>query len=171
MDIILLKNVNKLRECRCNIDTLFILHALDSLVQHLLNDCSKIGSCLAFRHLIEIHKYGNKRRLSVGRHQRNNLILDHLYATIDFFFYTKLRNFVDLLLIEFQSNGLKFFTNLLTELLTAYLYKRCKVRKRNTLSAVLGTCDLCNGLCCNIAGSRETLRRIDTSLADYRSVL
>ena len=45
------------------------------------------------------------------------------------------------------------------------------MRQGNTLSAVLGTCNLRDCLCGNIAGSGKALRRIDHRLADDRTVL
>ena len=39
-------HIYELWECRCDIYTLFVLYALYSLVQHLLNDCGKICLCL-----------------------------------------------------------------------------------------------------------------------------
>ena len=100
MDVVLLEHIDQLREGWCNEYTFLILDTLDSLVQHLLDDCCKVGSCLTFRYFVKIHKYGNKRRLSIGRHQCDNLILDHLHATVDLFLDTKLCDLIDLLLVE-----------------------------------------------------------------------
>ena len=100
MDVVLLEHIDQFREGRCNKHAFLILDTLDSLMQHLLDDCCKVGSCLAFRYFVKIHKYGNKRCLSIGRHQCDDLILDHLHATVDFFLDTEFCNLVDLLLIK-----------------------------------------------------------------------
>ena len=171
MDIILLQHIDQFRECRCNVHTLLILHTLNSLVQHLLNDCCQVRLGLSLRHFIQIHEYCDKRRLSVCGHKCNDLILDHLHTAVNLFLNPKLCNLVDLLFIQFQPDRLKLLPHLCTELFTADLYKRSQVGQGNTLSAILRTGDLRNSLCGNVAGSREALRRIDHRLTDDRSVL
>ena len=81
--IVLLQNIDQLRECRCNVNTLFIFDAKDPLTQDFLCHKCKIIPHLSLRHLVQIHKYGNKRCLSIGGHQCNHLILDHLDTLFD----------------------------------------------------------------------------------------
>ena len=81
--IVLLQNIDQLRECRGNVNTLFIFDAKNSLTQNFLGHKCKIIPHLSLRHLVQIHKNGNKRCLSIGGHQCDHLILDHLDTLFD----------------------------------------------------------------------------------------
>ena len=98
-------------------------------MEHLLDHCGKIIAKLAFRYLIQIHKYRDKRCLSVCRHQCDHLILDHLHTTVDLFFHTDLRNFIDFILSRCHSDCFQFCADLLTVFFTADLYERCQMGK------------------------------------------
>ena len=127
MNVILFQHIDQLWKSRCDKYTFFILDTFDSLVKHFLNDCCKIGSRLSFRYLVQIHKYSNKWSLSIRCHQCDDLILDHLHTTVDFFFYTQLCYFVDFFFVKIQSDCLEFPAHLYTEFFTADLYKWCKM--------------------------------------------
>ena len=140
-------------------------------MKHLLDHCCQIVPKLSLRHLIQIHKHRDKRSLSIGRHQRDDLILDHLHTAVNLLFDPHFRHLVDFLFRRLDSGSLKLLAHLLAELLTAHLHKRSQMGQGNTLSAVLGTCNLRDCLCGNVAGSGKALRRIDHRLADNRTVL
>ena len=127
MDIILFQHIDQFRERRRDKHTLFILHTLDPLVQHLLNNRREVIPCLSLRHFVQIHKDRDKRRLSVSGHQCDHLILDHLHAPVDLLLHAHFRNLVDLLLIHRKIRTVKFQPYLLSELFTAHLHKRRKV--------------------------------------------
>ena len=127
VNIILFEYVNQLRECRCNPYTLLILDTSDTLMKHLLDNRYKILSCLTFRYLINIHKYCNKRCLSICCHKRDNLVLNYLNTTVNFFLYTLFCDNIDLLLCYRDSCFFHLLANHTTEFLTADLHKRCKM--------------------------------------------
>ena len=171
MDIIFLKNVNKLREGWCDIYTFFVLNTKNTLVKHLFDNHSKVISCRTFLYFIKIHKYSNKRSLSICSHQGNNLILDNLYSLLYFFSYTHFCDFIYLLLINLHSLYFKLCTNVTTILLTADFNKWNQMGKCNTLSTILRTCNLCYCLCCNITCCRKALWLLNHNVADYCPVL
>ena len=129
MYIILFKNINQLRESRCNIHTLLILNSLDSLVEHLLDYAGKICLGLRIICLVKIHENSNKWSLPISSHQSNNLILNHLYTTIDFFFNSKLCNLIYLIFIQFKTSLYKLILDISSKLLSANLHKWCKMSK------------------------------------------
>ena len=135
--IILIKNIDKLRECGCDKHSLFILNSRDPLLKNLFYYERKIVTRLTLGNLIQIHKYSNKRSLSVRGHKSYHLILDHLHAALYLIKHAKLSHFIDPLLIKLKSRCFKLFLYLLPELFTTHLYKGRKMRKRNALSAVL----------------------------------
>ena len=108
-------------------DTLLILDTSDTLMKHLLDNRYKILSCLTFRYLINIHKYCNKRCLSICCHKRDNLVLNYLNTTVNFFLYTLFCDNIDLLLCYRDSCLFHLLANHTTEFLTADLHKRCKM--------------------------------------------
>ena len=171
VDVVLIQNIDELRECRCDPDTLLILDALNALSQHFLDDHREVISQLSFRHLIQIHIYCDERSLSVGRHERDDLILDHLNAAVDFLADAHLGDAVDLLFCRLHMRLGELLADFLAESLTADFYERNQMGQRDALSAVLGTGDLCNGLCRNVAGRREAVRLLDHRLGDDRAVL
>ena len=140
-------------------------------MKHLLDNRYKILSCLTFRYLINIHKYCNKRCLSICCHKRDNLILNYLNTTVNLFLYTLFCDKIDLLLCYRDSCFFHLLANHTTEFLTADLYKRCKMCQWNTLSAILWAGYLCDGLCCNVTCSGKALWLFKHSLTDYSAIL
>ena len=140
-------------------------------MEHLLNHRCKVITELSFRYLIQIHKYRDKRCLAIRCHQRNHLILDHLDTTVDLFLDTHLCDLINHLIGRLNSGLGKFLADDLAELLTAYLHKRSQMCKGNTLSSILGACDLCDRLCGDVTCCGKALRLVDHRLADDRSVL
>ena len=133
--IILFKNINKLGECGCDPDTLLILNALVTLLEHFFYDKRKIFLFLLASCLVEIHKHSNERCLSVGGHKGYDLILNHLHTVLYFFAESLFGYLFDVFLSCVQI--LKLFRNLLADLLTAHIHKGSKMGERNALSAVL----------------------------------
>ena len=80
MDIIFLKNIDKLRECRCDPYAGFVLDACISLSESFLDYHCKVFFLSFVLCLIEIHENRHKRSLSVGRKKCNHLILYGLHA-------------------------------------------------------------------------------------------
>ena len=170
-NIIFIQCINNLRECRCDPDSLFVLYALHTLFQNLFNDQCKIRSGLSVRYLIQIHEHGYKRCLSVTGHQGNELILNCLHTTGDFFTQTALNGSLDLFFLQRISVFLPLCYNLLTNLLTGYVNKRSQMRQCKRLSAVLVGSNLCNDLCCNVAGGIEAVRLLNLGTGNDRTVL
>ena len=123
-DIVLIKYIYKLRERRGDPDSLLVLYALNALLQHFLNDQSKIIAQSAFRNLIEIHENGDKRCLPVGRHQSNDLILNDLHTAVDLLANAQLGNRINLFFRSLHTCICKFLSDLLAEFLTAHLNER-----------------------------------------------
>ena len=111
MNVVLLKHVDKLRECGSNPHALFILYTLDTLIQNLLDDEGKVGSGLLVLRFTEVHKYGDKGCLSVGGKQCNNLILYTLYTAVYLFLKTYVGYFCNLFVCVINTRRLKFFYN------------------------------------------------------------
>ena len=95
MDIVILKHIDQLGKRRCDIGSAFILDPLDPLVQHFLDHKRKILLFLRTLCLIQIHKYGKERSLTIGGHQCDHLILDRLYTLFDLFAEPSLNNPAD----------------------------------------------------------------------------
>ncbi len=170
-NIIFFQYINQFRERRCNINAFLILYAANTLIQHFFYDKRKVVSRLSLRHFINVHENRYKWRLSVSCHQRNDLILYHLYTAVDFLAHTHFRDFINLLVSQGKLHSVHLFANLFPKLQPTNLNKRRKMRQRYALSAILRTRNLRDALCCNIAGSRKTFRRVNHRFADDRSVL
>ena len=82
-DIVLLQDINQLRERRGDPDALLILDALIALAERLFNDDGQVFLFLGISGLAQVHKDGDKRRLAVGCHQRDDLVLNRLHAALD----------------------------------------------------------------------------------------
>ena len=126
-NIVLLKHINKLRECRCHPNSALILYTLISLSYHLFYNKCKVFFFLLILCFIQIHKYCNERSLTVGSHQSDHLILYCLYTLGDFLTKSVLYDFFFSLIGNTQTIHLSF--HLITDLLSAYIYKRCKMSK------------------------------------------
>ncbi|OPZ17118.1 MAG: hypothetical protein BWZ04_02962 [Firmicutes bacterium ADurb.BinA205] len=92
LDIVLIENIDQLRECRRDPDALFVFHTFDTLKQRFLNDERKVISGLSLRHLVQIHEHRYERCLPVGGEQRIDLILNGLHAAFDFPAYSLFDN-------------------------------------------------------------------------------
>ena len=79
-DIIILKNINKLWECRGNPNALFIFDTANSLRKSFLDNHCKVFFLLLVFSLVKIHKHCYKRSLTVCCKKCYNLILNSLNA-------------------------------------------------------------------------------------------
>ena len=109
--------------------------------------------------------------MSVGGHQGDDLILDHLHALNDLIAHPHFCHAVDSLLVCLLTKALVLPTDIPPELFPAHLNKRCQMGERDALSAVLGAGDLGNDLRGNIARCGETVGLFDHGLTDDRAVL
>ena len=82
-DVVLFQHVNELRECGGDPHALLVLHTLNALVERFFDDDGKVLLLLLASSLAEVHEDRDKRRLSVRRHKRHDLILDGLHAAAD----------------------------------------------------------------------------------------
>ena len=85
VDVVFFQHVDQLRESRRNPDALFVFNALIALLQRFLNDQRQVFFLLFVFRFVQIHEDGDKRRLTVGRHQGYDLILNGLHAFADLF--------------------------------------------------------------------------------------
>ena len=171
VNVVLFKNVDELRECRSNPDTLLVLYALVTLTEHLLNDECKVLLLLLILCLVEIHEDGNERSLTVGGHQGDNLVLNGLNATRNLIAKALLNHLVELLSRELNTDGVHLLHNSLADLLTRNVNKRSKVSQGDGLTAVLAGCYLSNDLSCNVACRREAVWTLNQSTGDNSAVL
>ena len=84
MNVVLFQHVNELGEGRCNPHASLVFNTLNTLLEHLLDNHSKVVTGLLVLCLSKIHKHRDKGSLSVGGKQGYNLVLYALYATVDF---------------------------------------------------------------------------------------
>ena len=171
VDIIFIQNVNQFRERRGDPDAFFVFDALHSLDQNLADNGGQIFSGLSFRNLIQVHEHGDKRRLPVAGHQRDQLVLDGLDAASYFLCQPPFCYLGDDCGIHALSAGFSLFLHQLTDFFTADVHKRSQVRQREGLSSVLVGGDLGYNLCRYVAGGEEAVRLFNQGFADYRSVL
>ena len=169
--IIFFKYIEKFRKSRRDVNALFIFYTQYALIKNFFYYHGKIFFGAFIFCFIKIHKYCNKWSLSVSCHKCYDLILNHLDTSFYFVFNTNFNDFFNLFLSVIKTGRFKFRCYLFEIFFTAYIYKRCKVCQRETLSAILWACNLCNTLCCNIAGGRKAFRSVNHSLTYHGTVL
>ena len=170
-NIVLIQHIDKLRERRCDPDALFILDALHSLQHHFLDDHRKVISGPSLRNLVQIHKYRDKRSLSVTGHQGDKLVLDRLDAALNLLAQTAFGHAVDDILIQCLAALGALCNHVLAQLLTADVHKRCQMRQSKGLSAILVAGYLRHDLGGHVAGRKETVRLLDHRLTDHSAIL
>ena len=171
MDVVLIEDVDQLREGGGDPDALLILDALDSLIQDLLDNPCKILSRLSVRHLVEVHEHRDKGRLAIAGHQSNQLILDRLHAGADLLVEALLNDLGDDLLIHALAGLFSLLDDLFGQLLSGDVDERCEVGQGEALSAVLVGGDLGDDLGGHVAGGEKAVGLLDHGLADDRAVL
>ena len=170
MYIVLIQNIDELRECRCYPNTLLILNALHSLKKNFLDNLGKIFSGLAFRNLVQIHEHGYERSLSVTGHQGNQLVLNGLDTVADLCLQTILCQLIYNLIINSFATLFTLSDNLGTNLLTADVNERSQVRQREGLSAVLVGSNLSHNLGGYVTSSKEAVWTLNHGLGNHGSV-
>ena len=170
-DVLLLKDVDELRERRRDVDALLVLDALDALFQHLLDDDREVLLLLLVARLAEIHVDRDERSLPVCRHQRHDLILDRLHATLDLLAHALLDDGVELVLLHLDARLRTLVGELPADRLTTDVDERREMRKRDGLAAVLVGRDLRDDLRRDVARRGEALRLLDHRPGDDRAVL
>ena len=182
LDVVLLQHIDELGEGGSDPDTLLILHALHALLHGFLNNHGEVMLGLGVADLIEVHEHSDERSLSVCSHQRDDLILDGLDATLDFFPDTPLCDFVNsrfsrvgeihqLPMVNHVVGQLELLLNLLANLLPGDIHKGGEVCKGDRLAAVLVGGDLGDDLGGNVARRAEGVRLLNQGAGDNRAVL
>ena len=88
----------------------------------------QVVSGFSFRHFIQIHEHGYKRRLSVTGHQSDQLILDGLYPALNFLSQTAFHDLGNNIKIHIFAEGFSLFDDRLADLFSAHIHERCQVR-------------------------------------------
>ena len=171
MDVVLIEDVDQLREGRGNPDALLILNTLNSLRQDLLDNPCEVVSGLSVRHLIEVHEHCDKGGLTVAGHQCNQLVLDRLHAGTDLFSESSVDDLRDDLLIHALTGLFSLLDDLFGQLLSGDVDERCEVGECEALSAVLIGGNLSDDLGGYVAGGEEAVGLLDHGLTDDRAVL
>ena len=170
-NIVLIQHIDKLRERRCDPDALFIFDALHSLQHHFLDDHRKVISGPSLWNLVQIHKYRDKRCLSVTGHQGDKLVLDCLDTALNLLAQTALGHAVDDILIQCLAAFGALCDHVFAQLLTADVHKRCQMRQSKGLSAILVAGYLRHDLGGHVAGRKETVRLLDHRFTDHSAIL
>ena len=170
-DVVLLEDVDELREGGCDPHALFVLDALDALAERLFDDDGQILALLLVPGLAEVHEDRDERRLPVGGHERDDLILDGLHAAADLVAQPGLDDLGDRLLRRLHAEGLDLLQDGPADLLPGDVDERRQVRQRNGLAAILVGGDLRDDLRGDVAGRGEAVRLFDERAGDDRAVL
>ncbi len=171
MDVVFLQNVNELRERRRDVNAFFVFDALHALTQHFLDDQRQVVTRRRVLYLVQVHEHGHKRRLAVGRHERDNLVLDGLHAFFDFAAYAHFRHFIGFFLGVLHAHGVELFAHFPARLVARHLHEWRQVGQGDALTAVLGAGHLGDDLRRHVAGGREAVRLFDHRFRDDGAVL
>ena len=164
--VMLIQNINQLREGRGYINALVIFNALQTLTQNFFHNH---GVFLQIRIiLLQIQKQGNKRRLTIGGHQGINLILNSLYAALQLVAQALVCQTLQSFLINVAFSGLH---NTLFELFVALTQIFAQMTDINRLTAVLARSNRSNNLCHNGAGNLKALRTFNHFAVHNRAVI
>ncbi len=140
-------------------------------MENFLNQQGKVVPHTSFRHLVQIHKHGHKRRLPVTGHKSNQLILDGLDSASDLALQAAFHDFLHNILLKGISAGPPLLQNRAADLLSADIHKGSQMGQRKGLSAVLVARHLRHNLCGHITGRKEAVGFFNHGLTDHRSVL
>ena len=152
VDVVLLEHVDELGEGGGDPDALLVLDALVALLEHLLDDEGEVVLLLCAAGLVEVHEDGDERRLAVGGHEGDNLVLDGLHAACDLVVQALLDHLVDLLGRGLVADGLHLGVDRAANLLAGDVDKGREVRERDGLAAVLAGGHLGDDLRGDVAG-------------------
>ncbi len=171
VDVVLLKDVDELRERRRDPHALLVLDALVALLQRLLDDEGEVFLLLLVLRLAEVHEHRDERGLAVGGQQRHDLILDGLHAAADLLAQALFGDFRNFLLTGHEADVRHLGEHRLADLLAADVDERREVGERDALPAVLVAGDLRDDLGRDVAGGGEGVRFLDQRAGDDRAVL
>ena len=170
-DVVLLEHVDQLRERRRDPDALLVLDALVALLEHLFDAHGQVGLLALVLGLVEVHEDRDERRLAVGGHEGDDLVLDGLDAAGDLLAHAPLHDLGDLLLAGVGVDGLHLGLHLAADLLARDVHERGEVRERDGLAAVLAGGHLGDDLRGDVAGGGEAVRALDQRAGDHGAVL
>ena len=170
-DVLLFENVDEFRERGGHVNALLVLDALDALAEHLFDDEREIPALGIVLRLAQIHEHGDERRLTVGRHEGDHLILDRLNALLNLFSDALLDDLREHLVAHLNTRLVALLLKLLADRLARNLDERREMGKRNRLAAVLVRGDLGDNLRRDVAGGREALGLFDHRARNHRSIL
>ena len=171
MDIVFIKDVDELREGRCDPYALFILDALHALAKDFFDDEGEVLPRLAVFDFIKVHEHGDEGRLSVAGHEGDELVLDGLDARLDLFLQAAFHDLGDDGFIHRFAGFPALCIDLFFDLLAADVYEGSEVCEGEGLSAVLVRSDLRDDLRRDIARGEEGVRLFDHGLADDGAIL
>ena len=171
VDIVILEHVDELGECRGDPDALLVLDTLVALAQRLLDNHGEVALLVLVASLVEIHEHGDEGSLTVGGHERDDLVLDGLDTALDLLAQTALDNLLDLILVCLDAQHLELGIGLAANLLAGDVDEGREMRERDGLAAVLAARHLGDDLCGNIARGGEHMRTLDEGARDDRAVL
>ena len=81
--VVFLKHVDELGKRRRDPHSSLVFHALVALAQRFLDDHGKVVLLGLGARLVQVHEHGDEWGLTVGSHQRDDLVLDGLHAAAD----------------------------------------------------------------------------------------
>ena len=172
IDIVIFQHIDELGEGGGDPDAGLVLDALIALAEHLLNDDGEIRlQALVVAGLVQVHKDRDERCLTVGGHQRDDLILDRLHAALDLLAQALFNDLGELLLAGVDAQILHLCLDIAADLLAADVNKGGQMGQADALAAVLAGRNLCNDLGCDIAGGGEGMRLLDEGAGDDGAVL
>ncbi len=171
IDIVLVQDVDELREGGRHIDVLLVFDALPALLEDFLVNHRRFFRVFEIR--LEIHEERHERRLAVRRHEGIDLVLDGLDAVLHLFARPFPRDFfgffhigldaVDFLLL-FDDTGQNFIVGF------ADIRRQNPVDAIDALAAVLAARDLRDDLRRHRASDLKRFRRVDFLAVDDRPI-
>ena len=171
-DVILLQHIDQLGERRGDPHAGFVLDALVALAQHLLDDDGKVGlEALVLARFTQVHEHRDERRLAVGGHEGDDLVLDGLHAALDLLAQAGFGDLGDLLLAGFDAELFHLGFDVAADLFAADVHKRREMGQADALAAVLVGRDLRNDLGGDVAGRGEGMGLFDQRAGDDGAVL
>ena len=168
-DVVLLQHIDQLGEGGGDPHTGLVLHALIALTDGLLNNDGKVGLLLRVAGLAQVHEHGDERRLAVGGHQGDHLILDGLHAAVDLAAQAALHDLLLALGGDVQAFHLQL--HLGGDLLAGDIHEGGQVGQADALAAVLVGRHLRDDLGGNVAGGGKAVGLFNIGAGDHGAVL
>ncbi len=171
LHIVLVQDVNELRESRCHVDVLLVFDALPALLEDFFVDHCRFFRVFEIRR--EIHEERHERRLAVRRHERIDLVLDGLDAVFDLFARPFPRDFFGFFHIGLNAvDFLLFLEDARQNFIVGFpdVGRQNPVDAVDALAAVLAAGDLRDDLRRHGASDLEGFRRVDFFAVDDGSI-